>query len=121
MRYLYIFLALVFGLFAYWQFNDPDAERWALVYGGVAVLHLLAARGLRVKWGVLMAALGCLIWMLTMLPGVSAWYQAGMPSIASEMSTDQPHIEIVREFFGLLICVLALAHLAYRSFRTQDS
>ena len=29
----------------------------------------------------------------------------GTPNIASEMKTEEPHIELVREFLGLFICV----------------
>ena len=117
MKYLYLVLSLLFALFAYWQFNDPDSTSWVLVYGIVSFFHLLAFRGMLVKWSVAMATAACLVWMLTMLPGFMDWINSGMPSITSEMKTEEPHIEIVREFLGLAICTIALGHLTFRAFK----
>lgn len=114
MRVLFVILGLLFGLFAYWQINDPDALMWVVIYGMVGVLHLAAARGMYLKWSTILLGVVCLLWMGSMTPGFIDWLRSGMPSIASEMKTDQPHIEVVREFLGLLICVVALAHLYYR-------
>lgn len=121
MRYLYIILAIIFILFSYWQFNDPDAMIWMVVYGLVAIFHLAAFRGVFLKWSIITAGVACLIWMLTMLPGFLDWIANGMPSITTEMKTDEPHIEIVREFLGLLICVVALAHLSVRAWNKQGA
>jgi len=117
MKYLYIILAFIFALFAYWQFNDPDAGIWVIVYGLVALFHMVAARGLYLKWAITLAGVACLVWMFTLIPGFMDWIDQGMPSITSEMKTDQPHIEIVREFLGLGICVLALGNLAFAAWR----
>ncbi len=116
---LYILLALVFALFAYWNLNDPDAPVWVAAYGAVALLFGLAAAGRGDRR--ITVALGALLfgWMLTMLPGMFAWVRDGMPSITEEMKATAPHIEVVREFLGLLIAVgcLGVLFLFQRSAR----
>lgn len=108
---LYILLAVVFAVFAYLNLNDPDPVIWVLAYGAVAVLFACAAFGRadRRISGYLALALGT--WMLTMAPGMVDWMNLGMPSIASEMKATEPHIEVVREFLGLLIAVVCLLWL----------
>jgi hypothetical protein len=108
---LFILLALVFALFAYWNLNDPDAAIWVAAYGGVALLFGLAATGRGDRR--ITVALGALLfgWMLTMLPGMFAWVRDGFPSITEEMKATAPHIEVVREFLGLLIAVVCLGAL----------
>jgi Transmembrane family 220, helix len=110
-KFSYILLALVFALFAYLNLNDPDPLQWLSAYGGTAVLFGLAAaeRADRRFSGGLAIALA--IWMLTMTGGMIDWMNAGFPSIAEEMQATAPHIEVVREFLGLLIAVLALVGL----------
>ena len=112
-KYINVLFALVFALFAYWNLNDPDALIWVLAYGSTAVLFIMAAFGRadRRISGVLAVALG--MWMLTMAPGMVDWFNTGMPSITVEMKATAPHIEVVREFLGLLITVLALLRLTF--------
>jgi hypothetical protein len=110
-KILHILLALIFGVFTYLNLNDPDAMIWVLAYASVAVLFALSLgvwSDHRVTLG-LAAALS--MWMLTMLPGMMAWFRDGMPSITEEMKATEPHIEVVREFLGLLIAVTALVYL----------
>ena len=111
-------MVVVFGLFAYLNLNDPDPVVWVLAYGATAALFGLAAfdRAPRPVIGWYTVAL-C-IWMCTMLPGMIVWFRAGMPSITSEMQATQPHIEVVREFLGLAIAVVALFML-YRTERSH--
>jgi len=108
-----ILLALLFAVFAYLNLNDPDPIPWVLAYGSVAVLFALAVFGRadRRVSGWLCLALG--IWMLTMMPGMSDWIDADMPSITEEMEATAPHIEVVREFLGLCIAFWALVFLTF--------
>ncbi|MEO8067873.1 MAG: transmembrane 220 family protein [Flavobacteriales bacterium] len=110
-KLLYILLAIVFALFAYVNLNDPDPIQWVLAYGSTAVLFACAVGGRadRRISGALAVALA--IWMLTMCGGMVDWFNAGMPTIVDEMKATNPHIEVVREFLGLLIAVLALVWL----------
>ena len=50
-----------------------------------------------------------------MLPGLIDWVLTGMPSIVSSMKATEPHIEVVREFLGLLIAVVSLLVLTLRT------
>lgn len=107
-KIVYLFLALVFAAFAYLNVNDPDPLIWVTAYAATALLFAFAAFG-RVDCRIIgYLCLAYFIWMCTMLPGMVDWYHAGMPSITSEMKATEPHIEVVREFLGLFIAVLAL-------------
>ncbi|MBK8948877.1 MAG: transmembrane 220 family protein [Flavobacteriales bacterium] len=112
-----ILLALLFLASAYVNLNDPDPLIWVLAYGATAVLFILAALGRADRrisgWYAL--ALGG--WMLTMLPGMVDWFRLGTPSIMAEMQATEPHIEVVREFLGLLIAVSSLAWLTFTTSR----
>ena len=41
------------------------------------------------------------------------WARLGFPTIVGEMHASSPHIEVVREFLGLFIAVIALGRLLY--------
>lgn len=120
MKILYAILAVLFALFAYFQFNDPDPIQWAMIYGLVSVLCVLAATG-RFPKGVLLAVAALSAgWMLSMVPGFIDWIRNGMPSITSEMRTHEPHIEVVREFLGLLMAFVTVVFLLIRAFRNRS-
>ncbi|MBK9175222.1 MAG: transmembrane 220 family protein [Flavobacteriales bacterium] len=111
MKALNITLAILFLLFAAVQFNDPDPLVWMFVYGAVGTLCLLAALNGHFKWFTAAMAAVVLIWMLMLLPGIVSWVRMGMPPIVGAMKAEAPHIEVVREFLGLFIALLALVHL----------
>lgn len=111
-KILHILLALVFAVFSYLNLNDPDAPVWVAAYASVALLFALSVgvwSDHRITLGL---AVVLFIWMLTMFPGMIVWFKDGMPSITEEMKATEPHIEVVREFLGLLIAVIALVYLA---------
>ena len=54
----------------------------------------------------LLAAVGYGLWMLTYSPDILDWINKGLPSITGSMKAESPFIEFVREFFGLLLCLL---------------
>ena len=114
-RALHALLALVFAAFAYLNLNDPDPWTWVTAYLAVALLFGLSVAGLAYRPVTLALLVILAIWMLSMMGGMVQWFSDGMPSITSEMRTHEPHIEVVREFLGLLIAVIALAYL----YRTQ--
>lgn len=101
-------LTLVFVLFAYWNTNDPDPQIWVSIYALVAVLIGLNLFIKVPRIVGLLAVFGLGIGMAIYIPGAIEWFQEGMPSIAGEMKAASPYIENMREFLGLLICVLAL-------------
>lgn len=114
-RTIKLFLVGVFVAFAAMNLNDPDPVPWILAYLAVAVLYGLSAFGRADRRVSGWLAVALAVWMLTMLPGVTSWVRAGMPSIAATMQAEEPHIEVMREFLGLLIAVIALAWLTWRT------
>ncbi|PPK88822.1 transmembrane family 220 protein [Neolewinella xylanilytica] len=115
MKYLHLLVAVLFALFAYWQLNDPDWPLWVAMYGSVSVVGLWSflARPPRV---LIYLALGvAVIWMLTLVPDLFNWISDGMPTIAGQMKAESPHIELTREFFGLLITSVTLGLYVWRT------
>ena len=112
-KILYILSALIFAVFAYLNLNDPDPIVWVLAYGATAVLFGLAAFGRADRRIIGFYTLALFMWMCTMIPGMVEWMDADMPSITEEMQATEPHIEVVREFLGLMIAVLALLSLFF--------
>lgn len=101
-------LTILFALFAVVQLNDPDPIVWVIIYGTVAVISGFAAVGKSNK-NVILTVIGiCIVWMMTLVPGVVDWVNEGMPSITGSMKAESPHIEYLREFLGLFIALLAL-------------
>jgi hypothetical protein len=115
MKYIHLFVALLFVLFAYWQLNDPDWPAWVAMYGIVAVIAAWTAFSTPPRLLILAALAVSVIWMATLLPDLITWINEGMPTIAGQMTAESPHIELTREFFGLLITTLALAYYYYQS------
>jgi hypothetical protein len=112
-KLVFLLLTLVFVLFAYWNLNDPDPVRWVAAYASTAILFAFAAFGKADRRIVGPLAVAYFVWMCTMIPGVIDWLNLGMPSITDEMHARAPHIEVVREFLGLLIAVMALLVLLF--------
>jgi Transmembrane family 220, helix len=101
-------LTLLFILFAAVQFNDPDPIVWVIIYTAVAAISGFAVAG-KYNKNVIVTVIGiCIIWMLTLVPGVVDWVEQGMPSITGSMKAESPYIEYLREFLGLFIALLAL-------------
>ena len=112
-KLVFLLLALVFALFAYVNLNDPDPFKWVAAYASTATLFAFAAFGRSDRRIVGFLTLSYFVWTCTLLPGMVDWINLGMPSITDEMQATAPHIEVVREFLGLLIAVLALAVLLF--------
>ena len=108
---LLILGAVAFIGFALLNLNDPDSVIWVLAYGLTALMFIGALVGRADRRIVGIYALTLAVWMLTMLPGMIEWARLGFPTITGSMQAHEPHIEVVREFLGLLIAVLALAAL----------
>ncbi len=108
-------VALLFAAFAYLNLNDPDPIAWVAAYGATAALFALAAFGRADRRAILVVAAAQFIWMCTMITGMVDWARMGFPSITGSMQAHEPHIEVVREFLGLLISVAALSALFLRT------
>ncbi len=80
-------MGIIFCLFAYWQFNDPDNWVWIVEYGVVAVLTFMAAFK-RYTWISGLVVVGSLIWFFV---------------LAHALGPNWIEIEEAREALGLLI------------------
>lgn len=118
-KFIRLLLAIVFAGFAYLNLNDPDPVQWVLAYGATAVLFAFAAFGRADRRIIGALALAMFVWMCTLTSGMIDWFQQGMPTITGEMHVTEPHIEVVREFLGLLIAVVALVGLYLTTPRTS--
>lgn len=108
MKIVNLTLGLLFIVFAAIQFNDPDPEFWATLYGGIAVLSLFAAFKKYNVWIILIGLVVVSYELFKLFPPFWNWLQSGMPSIVETMKAEDPYIELVREFLGLVICMIVL-------------
>ncbi len=115
MKIINIVLTIIFVLFAIFQFNDPDALMWILLYFYVAVMSALA---IFKRYSLLLLIAGMAIFALYFLylsPSIIAWAGSG-ENLMNKMSDAQPFIEQTREAGGLLLGLLTLVfHLIVRN------
>lgn len=108
---VFSFIALVvFGLFAFWQFNDQDNPHlWVSIYTVVALISLLRLFGIHARGFSLLVALALFIYALFFIPGVVEWLQQpGKAEVFGTMTPEKPWIEETREFFGLLLASITM-------------
>lgn len=120
MKIFNLFLAALFVVFAAVQFNDPDPWGWAAMYFFVAGICAFAAFGRYHRWGLLGGLAIVLIWAATLAPDFIHWTQMGAPTITGQMKATEPHIELTREFLGLLICGAVLLFQYVRMRRAEN-
>jgi cation transport ATPase len=110
MKYIALVLALLFTLFAAWQYNDPDPLWWTTLYG---VVVYACQQAFRDRYN------------LEMLMVLAILYAAGAVNIGLQMSGWEGFFsegaglamktnnqELAREASGLAICCLTLSGLA---------
>ena len=120
MKIINIILTVLFALFAFWQFNDPDSWVWISIYGLVAVI---SGAAIFQKHNIIVVYVGiaiCVLGIGVLFPDFIDWIRMGTPDIAEEMKTEKEYIEFVREFFGLIISLGALLFHFYQ-IRKLDS
>src|SRR5690349_320932 len=112
MKALNIFFIVVFILSAALQYNDPDPYLWVPIYLYGALLCYLAFKG---KYNPILYIIGLLVYggyaiaLLFDKTGVINWAQDhDAENIVQSMKATKPWIEETREFFGLLILIIAL-------------
>ncbi len=115
MKIINLVLAILFLLFAIVQYNDPDPWLWIGLYSLVAIISAMAAWGRYLPWLINAAIAICAIWMALLLPDFISWVRGGMQSITGSMHAESPHIELTREFLGLVICGAALTFHLYKA------
>ncbi len=112
MKVLNIFFIILFVCSAALQYNDTDPWLWMPLYLYGALICFLA---LKKTYRSIFYFIGLVIYsayaiyLLTETNGVIAWvnkYEA--ESLVQSMKATKPWIEETREFFGLVILILAL-------------
>jgi hypothetical protein len=112
-------LAILLGLFTYFQWNDPDPLVWMVYYGIAAVGAAMAATGRSVNAWASFCGGASVVLLLQAAPGVQAyWTNADGNGLLQAMNRDYPYIEQTREFGGILV-VLVWAITARAGFHVR--
>lgn len=107
MRWVHLVFAVLFGVSALLQYNDPDPVRWALVWGAAAALAAWGFRGRAHPLALSALAAVAAAWMALLAPAMVAFMQLGdLGLLTATMQAEQPLIEEAREFLGLAIILL---------------
>ncbi|WP_128544448.1 transmembrane 220 family protein [Larkinella soli] len=106
-RTLSIVFALLFILFAAFQYNDPDPEVWIPIYLFGAAASFMAYVGMGRPW--FFAAMG----LVYLVAAVYWWPPVFEGFLLDEMSMKTVNIELARESGGLAICAAAMFTLAF--------
>lgn len=117
LRYTNYVMALLFGLSAIAQYNDPDPFFWTFIYTAACVISVLYA--LRKLHWMLAAILALVtgIWALTITPELTL---SGFQNIFEEIGMQHIGVEAAREFSGLMIISLWSVSLAIASGKNKD-
>lgn len=116
MKIFNFLLAALFLVSAGLQLNDPDPIFWTALYLAVALICIFAAFGKYNHWVILAVMAACVYELTTLYADFLLWIDEGMPSITESMKASSPHVELVREFLGVAIC---LATLVFQYFRCR--
>lgn len=115
MKIVNIILTIIFILFAAFQYNDPDAFTWIMLYSYVAVMSALAifkrySLPLLIPGIVIFA-----IYFIYLIPNIFDWIASG-ENLMNRMNDAQPFIEQSREAGGILLGLITLIfHLVTRN------
>ncbi len=113
MKIFNILFCIVFLISAVLQYNDPDPYIWIPIYLYGAILCWLAARNKFYPMAYMIGIIGFAAYAVYFFfteNGVLDWItKHNAENIAGSMKASTPWIEDTREFFGLLILIIALA------------
>lgn len=105
-------LCVIFLLFAYVQFNDPDPYVWVIIYGTVALLFGISNYIVIPKMVLIALISGLGIFSLLHVGYFIDWLQSDDPSeLFGEMVYEKPYMEGTREFMGLILAISSLMFL----------
>jgi len=105
-------------VFAAMQYNDPDGWKWIIAYLVPCVLFgLLVGDRHYAKAGKMLLII-FIFTALIYIPDLIKWMSTGFPSIVETMQAEKPSVELMREFFGLVIIILSLVY--YRMLKSTD-
>ncbi len=114
MKIINIILTILFVLFAFFQFNDPDSFSWIILYGYVALISGMAIFG-RYNLALILPGIAIFaVYFVYLLPSVFEFLGSG-EDLMNRMDEGKMFIEQTREAGGLLIALLVLVfHLLVR-------
>jgi hypothetical protein len=120
MKFFNIFFILVFILFAAFQYNDPDPYLWIPIYLYPAVLCYLEVKQKSINKMAYLAGFLIFgvyaIYKLFDTNGIIDWIKFhNASSIAATMKAEVPWVEESREFFGLIIILIAMSINYFKS------
>jgi len=108
MRIISYFLGIIFTLFAFVQFNDPDFLIWVGAYMLTATVAFVFPHRKMNSHILLGMAIIYLITAIALFPpSIGEWISA--EEEASSLGMKLPGIEKARESMGLFICFLTIA------------
>lgn len=112
-RYVNVFMIVVFLLSVAVQYNDPDGILWMAVYGLAAGLSAAYFFGrLRWTWAAALAAIAA-VWSVALYPRFAG--RVTPAELVDAFSMKTAAIEFAREAGGLLIVVTWMAVLAFKA------
>jgi uncharacterized membrane protein (UPF0136 family) len=99
-----ILFAIIFTLFTYWQFNDPDPILWVPVYGSAIYVSVQAIRG-QVNRELILV-----LFVLSTMAGIQLWTEmtAWEGFMTDGLAMKTMNQELAREAVGLWIGSAAL-------------
>lgn len=123
MKIFNIVFALIFLLFTFVQFNDPDPLLWIAIYGAMAALCIMAffkKYPQRVYLILLVLLAG---YSILYIPSVLIWLkQEHLSDLFDDVAKmEHLYIEESREFLGLLICVSVLLFYLMKTRKSQKN
>ncbi len=104
---LALIFALLFVLFAAFQYNDPDPQVWIPIYGFAAIACFMAYARVGQPW---------FFGLMALIYGVAAVYQwppAFEGFLLNEVGMKTVNIELARESGGLAICAMAMGLMGW--------
>jgi hypothetical protein len=112
MKIFNLILAVCFLVFAALQLNDDpnDVWFWVIIYSLVAGISAFAAFGRYNMWVIMLGLAAVIYELFRKFPAFAQWISDGMPSIVEKMEASSPYVELVREFLGLVICLVVLIY-----------
>ena len=113
MKITAIFFGLVFLLFSYFQFNDPDPQVWIPLYSAAALACYMAYRELWPAWVFYGMAAAYAVGV------VLQWPAAYEGIFFGGLAMKSLNIELARESFGLAICAAVMAFLGWGASRAK--
>lgn len=100
-----LLFSIIFLLFTYWQFNDPDPILWVPIYGAATYVSFQAFRGHVNK------ELIAVLFLLSTMAGIQLWVEmtAWEGFMTDGLTMKTVNQELAREAVGLWIAAFSFA------------